>query len=395
MIPKTKEELFKLVNETTDHTIKFSRTQTGPDDRIILTALAEQNNFSTFIEKPLTDTKLENSLNNNSKPDKSKEFLVITQNVKNFPLISLNDNLWDVYAKLFSDYVGIEISKKQLSEAIDVFGLKSQWDIFTGCIQKYGLAGYRRCHIILADYIINQIKQSDTFLHFVKKKPRLEKINFGKMSKMGTVVGEFYNDTSITTNLELASEIKINNPETVWVTIDAKHAIFQGYRDLNIIDNKTCKTWKDFISQYTSNLTIIDSRLFRLSIFGKLNNKMKVNTIIINNTIIRLWNKISSLCKDVFHLMEGDEVILKCNETNYETYLQGIYDIIKFDNAKISCFKMTKHEILTYNNKKRSFYVKRYIKNKYSNQDKIFDVKCIEPKYRLQAYKLISDTFKQ
>ncbi len=362
MIPQTQEELLSIVTEK--GTVKYSRTETTSEQRIYLTILAEQNNFSAFIEKDQSNT-------NQGARDKSNEFLVITNNTNNFPPIDV-DNLWDAHVKLFSDYVGVTLYGPTIKQSIEEYQLTEQWDIFRKDIERYGLTGYKRRNIVFSEYMVKKIKESSEFQQVVKNKPKLEEIKYIRLSKIGTMVGTFYAEKSC----------KNADPSCVWITLDAKSAIYQGYRNCGIFAQRS---WKEFVSQYTKSKSLIDSKQVRLSMFGELNQAMKCNALIINNSIIKLWNIIADICKEVVSLMEGDEIILKCTDDNYESYLTKICQLLNYDDVKVSCLKMSHHQI-TINGDIKKFYIKEYIQDKASNQSQIFEVKCIDPEHRLNGY---------
>lgn len=139
-----------------------------------------------------------------------------------------------------------------------VYGCKAKYDKFISELEK---AGYNNEEEYFAEY--NRVK--DNAINFIKETEEYQRFNACDMNEFG-----------VKANFPSSDIYKPSNNGKRFISIDMKKANFSALRnyDATIFDN--CKTWEEFVSKFTSNQHIINSKYIRQVILGNCNPKRHI-----------------------------------------------------------------------------------------------------------------------
>jgi hypothetical protein len=143
-----------------------------------------------------------------------------------------------------------------------------------------------------------------------------------------------------------------------FISIDLKKANFHAlkYVNPNIVDNKN--TYEEFVSQFTDNKHIIESKYIRQIIFGKLNPKRisKVEKFITYH-ILKSLEKIVRLPNIKF--FSHDEIVIEINDNSflYENIEKVVYESVSDFNCPVRIEYFT---LKAQNPSKRIGFVKQF-----------------------------------
>lgn len=337
-------DFYDQIKKDNINIIRYPKQQLTGEQRIEITMICERNGLSCYIE---TD---ENK-------DKSKNYYLVVCKSKNedLDIANLSDNI----KKMLSRYMNIYFNSETFLEEIKLLNLEDMFSWFIDDIKRYGYNGYKRLMRILPDEIVKDIQSNNKYQMLIKSKPKLK----GSIDPSNTLYKKLY---------------KPENNKKMFVSIDIKSAVFIAYRELGII---TEESWTEFMIKYTPSKFLINSKRLRLEIFGKI-NKNNINSIIIPNLIINVWNKIeNSILEAELLAIEGDELILELkNDESALIIIKNIMECEIPDYINITCYHL---KCFTINEK--IYYTKIY---KYP-EGKPFDLKCAEKKEYTGIYSII------
>lgn len=370
----TNIDLTKLIEESND-IIQLSKKNLTPEQRRFLTCYADKKGYATFIQKNNTANNEDIMIISKQKEFSQKEFVIDYESAQKRHIM--------LFSYYFNVPIFVDDYAENLKYVIEKYKLEEKWKMFVDEIARYGYSGMKRRDEILQQYIIDILKNTSEYKQHVENKPKMLKLKYGSLSK-AKIFNELYQKHSCVSVDE----------SLVWLSIDAKNAVFQGFRDIGVIKEQK---WEDFISNFTKSDVLKNSKQFRLEIFGNVNNPMKCNQILITNSIIKIWNILcekAPIVTNIFVILEGDEILLKTNKENCKMYYNIINETIINNNmshdTKIEAFQIEDH----YLKSGKIFFVKRFFDMSNDDQRLIklnrFDIKCVDPINRLEAFELIN-----
>jgi hypothetical protein len=257
--------------------------------------------------------------------------------------------------QLFNKITGISFKHESLESDLEAVGKTKDFQLFIELLNRYGISGLKRLYIIIEQKMISEVQKTNEYQEFIKSTPVKE----AELDKPYTIARVLYNP---------------ENDEKIFISLDITAAIFVAYNKLDIIKENT---WGDFISKFTSSSLIAKDKKFRSSLFGKL-EKNKSHGIIINNTIIPVWNTVKEKCPEItkqIMSVEGDEIVIRSE--NHEQEIKQLVALNFAPHVKICCFKLN---CIKVNGK--NVYVRNFI---FPNQG-TFDIKCAGQENYIEAY---------
>jgi hypothetical protein len=144
------------------------------------------------------------------------------------------------------------------------------------------------------------------------------------------------------------------------------------------------------MKKFTNNQLLIKDKQFRVMIFGKL-DKNKNHSIIINNTIIPIWDLIRSEFHGQLLAMEGDEIVL--SSFDHKKELDKLNSLNLPNIVRVSCFILNSLLIPSNKNLEKltcnQVFSRTFI---HHENNKLFDIKCANKFELKNAYKSYKDT---
>lgn len=289
-------------------------------DRCYLTIEAVKMNLVVYEEVKHTD----------SKDDK---FLVIS-NTKNETIDEkhLPKKAKELFCRIMS------LDNDFNFDQIEVCGLSSKFALFLENIIKFGVDGYDRYNIVLDRVVTEHITNLPEFKTL-------------KMSGSRDIPKEISPAFTVVTHTYGLND-------KVCISLDLKSAIFEAYRAFGIIKQAT---WTDFMKCFTNDQLLIDSKKFRLGVFGKLDKSFSKtdsfvsNSVMLVQTAYQTWTKsydvksgdkdtVVDIAKrhDASYIMEGDEMVIlpihKIPLADYQDILSKILDMSLPKYIAVSCY---------------------------------------------------------
>jgi hypothetical protein len=296
-------------------------------------------------------------------PTTREPFFVISES-RNCPfdLATVGDN----HLKRFSEITGFQFTDTNTFESdVKAYGLEPELKLFTEEMIKYHISGAKRRDEIIADRITKEIGSTDAYKTIMATKVPLIKVTGASLSPPFTIAKKLYcpeNDTK------------------VFISIDIKSSIFKAYHDMGIIPEDS---WTKFMDRFTTSQLLKSNKQFRLKVFGGL-NKNKNHSVMINNTIIEVWNKIHEIFTPKLLAIEGDEIVLYSGD-DYQTDLDRLTCLGLGTGVRISCFRLeATAEKLIHSDKEITIHY--YIRHFVDSANK-FDIKCVPKEFASAIYK--------
>lgn len=139
------------------------------------------------------------------------------------------------------------------------YGTLEKWDTFTEFLSKY-----ENEQLYFEDY--NKVK--DSAIEDIKSSEAYQRFNSCDMNQ--------YKVSPVHASLSPKDIFKQSNDGREFISIDMKKANFSALRHYDADIFSGCETWEEFISQYTYNRHIINSKYIRQVILGNCNPKRHV-----------------------------------------------------------------------------------------------------------------------
>lgn len=246
------------------------------------------------------------------------------------------------------------------------YGTIEKWDRFVNELQKYNSEqNYFEEYNRVKDAAITSIKESESYQRF----------NAEDMNKYAV----------INRNLPNKDIFKPTNDGRVFISIDMKKANFSSLHEYNKNMFGGVDTWEDFISQFTDNKHIIDSKYIRQVILGNCNPRRHITyeKYLMDKIITKLNKDISELY-DRISFFSNDELVYDVSNLNNLSLknIAGLVVLLRseleetFDIPfRIELFKL--HRI----NNTDGYYKEIYIFDKYyeiDNEVKKYEFKCLD-----------------
>ena len=178
----------------------------------------------------------------------------------------------------------------------------SKWDLFAKELEKY------HCE---QDYFEEYNRVKDTVIVNIKNTEGYQRFNNEDMNKFRVQ----------NINLPNKDIFKPSNDGKTFISIDMRKANFSALQHYDSTIFASASTWEDFISLYTDNLHIINSKYIRQVILGNCNPKRHITyEKYLMDMILTDIGKYNLFDKIVF--FSNDEIVFEMdNETNVETLL--------------------------------------------------------------------------
>lgn len=207
-------------------------------------------------------------------------------------------------------------------------------DPFYDCINKWNLyltelSKYDNEQDYYEDY--NAVK--DSAINFIKSTPAY--IAFNEMDMNQFRINH--------TNLPATDIFKSYNDNKMFISIDMKKANFSTLRNFgDMFDNAT--TWEEFISKFTNNQHIINSKYIRQVILGNCNPKRHITyeKYLMDNLLTKILT-IVDISNIVF--FSNDEIVIDVENINDKNELKNkIINITSKENIpyRVELFKLIK-----------------------------------------------------
>ena len=253
----------------------------------------------------------------------------------------------------FSNTIGYPIKKETVLQDCKLFGVEKEWQLFLDELKLYGKSGFKRREETFTEFIIDLIRLSSKYVELMKEPPIL----MGKVSKPFTIASMVY---------------RKENENNKFISFDIIGSIFLAYYQLGIINKPT---WSEFAGQFTSSKFLLNNKKLRVKIFGKLDPGCKTHNVIINNTILPIWDKLKHHFFGQLIAIEGDEIVITTD--NYERDLQIIKDIQLHNYVRVLCYSLTTHMI-----EKNTYFSRHFL----FPENKKPDIKCANIENKYDAY---------
>ena len=199
----------------------------------------------------------------------------------------------------------------------------AKYDTFVRELEKYT---NEQCY--LEDY--NRVK--DSAINSIKCSEGYERFNSEDMNKYGVKVD--------ITNKDI---YKVTNDSKEFISIDIVKANFSSLREYNPEIFGGASTWEEFISKFTYNKHIINSKYIRQVIMGNCNPKRQVTyeKYIMKKVLDSLGDHIKNV---VF--FSNDEIVLDItNIDDKDTYLKMVKYLVEDSVVPLKIERFTLHKI--------------------------------------------------
>lgn len=183
------------------------------------------------------------------------------------------------------------------------YGTLEKWNLFVEELQKYNCEqDYFEEYNHVKDLAIDSIKSSEAFQKFNE---------------------EDMNDYSgIRKNLPNKDIFKETNDGKVFISIDMKKANFSSLRCYSANIFGGVNTWEEFISKFTNNKHIINSKYIRQVILGNCNPKRHITyEKYLMDKILSYLLIETSLVLDKVVFFSNDEIVIDVSDKNREEQL--------------------------------------------------------------------------
>lgn len=227
-------------------------------------------------------------------------------------------------------------------------------------LDSYRKANYQNEQEYFEDY--NRIK--DEAINFIKNSDAYKRFNSCDM-----------NEFAINTDLPSTDIYKPSNDRKTFISIDMKKANFSAlsHYDANMFDN--CSTWEEFMSRFTDNSHIINSKYIRQVILGNCNPKRHITyeKFLTYKLFIYLNEQLNIKGNVVF--FSNDEIVISVNYTDsfiFENITTAVNTFSSINNIEFKVTLFTLHIIEG---------TKGYYKDIYSPTCSYhqYEFKCLEP----------------
>ena len=303
--------------------------------------------------------------------DSMEEFLIFCKS-KNEPIDKTRPSRGIVSA--FSQYTDIDFSDENIIHEIKQLELEETYNAFIEDIVRYGVQGFKRFYHILQEEIVEHIKSNNVYKNMVRvKHTQIPVLNHSPDEKSSSGP-----DKSFTICNTLYCP---ENDSKQFVSLDISAAVYLAYRNQGVFN----EPWKKFMERFTRSQFLINSKVLRLKIFGKL-DRNNMNNILFTNEMITVWNLHGSKISESFKFLalEGDEILLKPNNAITSNDFEQMVGELKLPphvNAQLYRVKSIDSKI-TGDETLGQFYAKIYDYPK----GKHFDVKCVHKPLFVKAY---------
>ena len=186
------------------------------------------------------------------------------------------------------------------------------------------------------------------------------------------------------------SIFKVNNTGKTLISIDLSKANFQA---MNYFDKEILKaaTYKEFISKFTSEEYIINSKYIRQIIFGNLNSKRlaTVERFMMEKILVELKSRLD-IPTECILMVSDDEIVLEGTVEDYYKVV-SILDNFEFDVAVEVFVLKTLRKETGEAFKSEKFFVKEFID--YTDEKSVnFEIKATDSTFYSQFYKLVTNS---
>ena len=192
-------------------------------------------------------------------------------------------------------------------------------------IEEYKKAGYKNEQEYFEEY--NKIK--DNAMDFIKNNKAYQEFNSCDMSKF-----------SINAKLPSNDIYKPSNDGRKFISIDMKKANFSSLYHYNpaIFDN--CSSWEEFISKFTNNQHIKNSKYIRQVILGNCNPKRHITYE--KYLTYKLLEYLMAIFDIKVEYFSNDEIVLEYTNNDIEN---KVADFIKANNIEFRVTRFTLYKI--------------------------------------------------
>lgn len=255
----------------------------------------------------------------------------------NLPINIFEDDLFEYYLK-------------ELDEQYDTI---KKYESFKDFLNKYETQ---------EDFFQASTKIINNILEYVSNKEDYKKLELDRLEKLNQVK-----------NCPSKNIYNLENVGNYYISLDLIKANFQALKKYSKKIVFNCETYEDFISKFTNEDYLKNSKQIRQVIFGNLLPKKQ--QIIQKDIMFDVYNILSNNNVDNIVSIMSDEIIIKCeNESNMINLKEKLLtlDFNGFD-IRIEAFKLN-------NINNRKFFIKEFDNGK-------IDFKCIPSNIFLQVYK--------
>jgi hypothetical protein len=339
---------------------KYSKKHMPPSQRIAISLLAEKCGLVAYGEEF-----------DSTKGGKRSDQMFIVGPRRTDTVVTMDE----YYIKRFSEQIGapfpVVCSKEKFLELVEIYRLQREHDIFFAECSAYGFHGMKRRDELMMQHMVDTIAKHPVYISDIASDKPIEDIGKSFMDKSFTIAKKVYSP---------------ENDRKMFISIDIRASIFNGYRDLGIIAQRT---WKDFVRSFSNSELLLLNKGFRLRVFGKLNHKGK-NETLIRNSIASHVHKIQTLpLYGRTVAIEGDEIIVETSEEAVEKDIQDLIDLKLGEDCRISGYRLRTCKY----GSKTTYFVREFFyhgdKDPEFGLDKavpVYDLKCVPKHIHLEVF---------
>ena len=253
------------------------------------------------------------------------------------------------------------------------YGTVEKWNRFVAELQKYNCEqDYFEEYNRVKDAAINSIKESESYQRF----------NSEDMNKFAITHKDLPNKDIF----------KPTNNEKIFISIDMRKANFSSLHSYDKNMFRGTDTWEDFISQFTDNEHIINSKYIRQVILGNCNPKRHITyeKYLMDQTLSLLYDRIVFFSNDeiVYDMTTASNLhmlslVRNCVEERLGTksnipFRVELFSLHKINGTDGYCKKIHKEngeydiEFKCLDNYMMPFVLRHFLGEKITESDKVF-----------------------
>ena len=256
----------------------------------------------------------------------------------NLPINIFEDDLFEYYLK-------------ELDEQYDTI---KKYESFKDFLNKYETQ---------EDFFQASTKIIDNILEYVSNKEDYKKLELDRLEKLNQVK-----------NCPSKNIYNLENVGNYYISLDLIKANFQALKKYSKKIVFNCETYEDFISKFTNEDYLKNSKQIRQVVFGNLLPKKQ--QIIQKDIMFGIFNTLlENDIKNIVSVM-SDEIVIQCENKEDMDFKKNKISQLDFKGfeIRIDAYKLN-------NIHNRKYFVREF-------DDGTFDFKCIPSNLLLQAYKI-------
>lgn len=256
----------------------------------------------------------------------------------NLPINIFEDDLFEYYLK-------------ELDEQYDTI---KKYESFKDFLNKYETE---------EDFFQASTKIIDNILEYVSNKEDYKKLELDRLENLNQVK-----------NYPSKNIYNLENVGNYYISLDLIKANFQALKKYSKKIVFNCETYEDFISKFTNEDYLKNSKQIRQVVFGNLLPKKQ--QIIQKDIMFGIYNTLlENDIKNIVSVM-SDEIVIQCENKEDMDFKKNKISQLDFKGfeIRIDAYKLN-------NIHNRKYFVREF-------DDGTFDFKCIPSNLLLQAYKI-------